>query len=151
MTSLATPPETTTLLATFFLGESAFAVNAGVVQEVIRLGAVTPVRHSPPEVAGVINLRGRIVTLLDTGLILGAQPALRDRDSRILVMEDRGEFLGLLVDRMSEVLEAEPETSAPLPANIPPAQARFFSGVCRSGGRVLTLLNPVELLNGVRS
>ncbi len=147
----ATQPEITTLLATFFLGESAFALNAGVVQEVIRLDAVTPVRHSPPEVAGVINLRGRIVTLLDTGLILGAQPARRDRDSRILVMEDRGEFLGLLVDRMGEVIEAEPETSAPLPANIPPAQARFFSGVCRSGGRVLTLLNPVELLNGVRS
>ena len=148
-----TPPNPsagTSLLATFFMGDALYALNAATVQEVIRLDAVTPVRHGPQEVAGVINLRGRIVTLLDTGLILGAVPAIRDRDSRVFVMEDRGEFLGLLVDRVGEVIEVEPGSAEPLPLNIPPSQARFFSGVCRSGGRVITLLNTPELLSSTR-
>ena len=143
------PSETTSLLATFFLREAAFALPAGAIQEVIRLGAVTPVRHGPPEVAGVINLRGRIVTLLDTGLILGLEPAVRDRESRIFVIEERGEFLSLLVDRVGEVIDADPGRTERLPLNIAPAQARYCTGVYRYNGRVITLLHTPELLAGV--
>ena len=116
--------ESATLLATFFLRDSLFALDASTVQEVIRLGAVTVVSHGPPEVVGVINLRGKIVTLLDTGLILGLAAAGRARESRVFLIEDRGEFLGLLVDRVGEMIE--PGSSEPLPLNIPAAQARFF-------------------------
>ena len=61
----------TTLLATFYVRDALCALDAAGVQEVIRLTSVTPVRQASPEIAGVINLRGKIVTLLDTGLILG--------------------------------------------------------------------------------
>lgn len=145
------PSESATLLATFRLRDSLFALDASTVQEVIRLGAVTVVSHGPPEAVGVINLRGKIVTLLDTGLILGLAAAARTRESRVFLIEDRGEFLGLLVDRVGEVIEVEPGSSEALPLNIPAAQARFFSGVCRSGGRVITLLNTVEILSGARA
>jgi purine-binding chemotaxis protein CheW len=53
----------TVLLATFFVRNALCALDASVVQEVIRPGSVTPVRHAPAEVCGVINLRGKIVTL----------------------------------------------------------------------------------------
>ncbi len=147
------PPrcESVTLLATFFLQDSWFALDASTVQEVIRLGTVTVVSHGPPEVVGVINLRGKIVTLLDTGLILGLAAAARTRESRVFLVEDRGEFLGLLVDHVGEVIEVEPGNREPLPLNLPAAQARFFSGVCRSAGRVITLLHSAEILSGARA
>ncbi|MGA2714042.1 MAG: chemotaxis protein CheW [Bryobacteraceae bacterium] len=136
----------TTLLATFFVRDALCALDAAGVQEVIRLVAVTPVRHASDEVAGVINLRGKIVTLLDIGMVLGLGRAPASRDSRVFIVEDRTEFLGLLVDRVGEVLEVDPELEEPLPVNIPAAQARFFRGVYRANGHVIALLNPITLL-----
>ncbi len=134
------------LLATFLVRDALCALEASVVQEVIRVEAVTPVRHAPPEVAGVINLRGRIVTLLDLGMILGSGPSAVNRESRVFIVEDRNEFLGVLVDRVCEVTEVEPGHEEPLPINIPSAQAHFFQGVCRKGGRVIAILNAREVL-----
>lgn len=131
----------TKLLATFVLRHALCAFDASRVQEVIRLGVVTPVRHAPSEVAGVINLRGRIVTLLDLAQILGFGKAEPGRESRIFIVEDRGEFLGLLVDRAAEVVEIDPNAEEPVPANTPPAQARFFTGVQRANGRVIAILD----------
>lgn len=136
----------TKLWATFFLRDALCAIDAAGVQEVIRLGSVTPVRHAPDEVTGVINLRGKIVTLLDTGKILGFGKAATSRDSRIFIVEDRNEFLGLLVDHVGEVLEIEPGGQEPIPGNIPALQAHYFSGVYRANGRVIALLNPATLL-----
>jgi purine-binding chemotaxis protein CheW len=134
------------LLATFYVRGALFSLDASVVQEVIRPGSVTPVRHASTEICGVINLRGRIVTLLDTALILGFERSVPDADSRIFIVEDRNEFLGLLVDRVAEVVEIEPGREEPVPVNIPPAQARFFKSICRTDGRLITLLKPGELL-----
>ena len=136
----------TTLLSTFFVRDSLCALDASGVQEVIRLGSVTPVRHAPEEVTGVINLRGKIVTLVDIGLILGFAKAEPTRDSRVFIVEDKNEFLGVLVDRVGEVYEMEPNRSEALPVNIPATQARFFQGVCRAGGHVIALLNLSALL-----
>lgn len=140
----------TVLLATFFVGDALCALDASGVQEVIRVESVTSVRHAPGEVAGVINLRGKIVTLLDLGMILGFGKSVISRESRVFIIEDRNEFLGVLVDRVGEVIEVEPGETDSLPVNIPAAQARFFLGVCRAGGRVIALLNPGEVLNESR-
>ena len=136
----------TMLLATFFVRDSLCAIDAAGVQEVIRLSSVTPVRHASEEVTGVINLRGKIVTLLDIGMILGLGKAPATRDSRVFIVEDRTEFLGLLVDRVGEVFEVDPSREEPLPANIPAARARFFRGVYRADGHIIALLNPITLL-----
>jgi purine-binding chemotaxis protein CheW len=140
------PTAQTTLLATFFVRNSLFAIDAASVQEVIRLGSVTPVRHAPGEVVGVINLRGKIVTLLDLGVILSIGKATASRDARIFILEEHNEFIGLLVDRVGEVLEAESDREEPLPVNIPAAQGRYFRGVYRADGHVIALLNPSTLL-----
>lgn len=141
----------TTLLATFFVRDALCAIDAAGVQEVIRLSSVTPVRHASDEVVGVINLRGKIVTLLDIGMILGLGKAPATRDSRVFIVEDRTEFLGLLVDRVGEVLELDPDREEPLPVNIPAARARFFRGVYRADGHVIALLNPITLLSESRT
>jgi len=139
------------LLASFFLREALCAMDAAGIQEVIRLAPLTPVRHAPPEVAGIVNLRGKIVTILDLGLRLGLRPVVPGSDSRIFIIEDRGEFVGLLVDRVDEVVEVERKQWQAPPANVLSGQARFFQGVCRTGGRVITVLDPGTILaEGVR-
>lgn len=137
----------TILLATFFVRDALCALDASGVQEVIRVESVTPVRHAPEEVVGVMNLRGKIVTLLDLGVILGFGKSVITRESRVFILEDRNEFLGVLVDRADEVIQIEPGQEEPLPVNIPAARARFFRRVCRAGGRVISVLNPTEILN----
>ena len=73
---------------------------------------MTPVRHAPAEVLGIVNLRGKIVTVVDLGLRLGFPKAVAGGDSRIFIMEDRNEFIGLLVDRVDEVVEVERDAVA---------------------------------------
>jgi len=140
----------TVLLATLYVRDALCALDAAGVQEVIRVDSVTRVRHAPDEVAGVMNLRGKIVTLLDLGMILGFGKSVVTKESRVFIMEDRNEFLGVLVDRVGEVIETESGQADSLPVNIPAAQARFFRGICRAGGHVIALLNPREVLNESR-
>jgi purine-binding chemotaxis protein CheW len=148
MTETARPQAAqTVLLATFFVRDALFALDAAGIQEVIRLGPLTPVRHASREVAGILNLRGKIVTVLDLGLKLGFPPAERDGKSRIFIIEDRNEFIGLLVDRVDEVVEVEPGDFQPSPANTPAGQERFFRGVCRASDRIVTVLDAAPLLS----
>ena len=136
----------TVLLATFFVRDALLALDAAGIQEVIRLGPLTPVRHASVEVAGILNLRGKIVTVLDLGLKLGFSPTARDGHSRIFIIEARGEFIGLLVDRVDEVVELESGAFEPLPANLPAGQERLFRGVYRAPHRVITVLDPARVL-----
>jgi purine-binding chemotaxis protein CheW len=136
----------TVLLATFFVRDALCALDATEVQEVIRLGPVTPVRYAPEAVLGIVNLRGKIVTIVDLGLRLGLPKAVPGSDSRIFIMEDHGEFIGLLVDQVDEVVEIERERWQPPPANVNWGQAQFFKGVCRDRGRVITLVDASQIL-----
>jgi purine-binding chemotaxis protein CheW len=144
--TLTTEAGQTTLLATFFVRDARCALDAAGVQEVIRLGPVTPVRYAPEEVLGIVNLRGKIVTILDLGLRLGFPKAIAGGETRIFIIEDRNEFIGLLVDRVDEVVEVESGHWQPPPANVNWGQARFFKGVCRVRDRVITLLDAGEVL-----
>jgi purine-binding chemotaxis protein CheW len=136
----------TVLLATFFVRDALCALDAAGIQEVIRLGPLTPVRHAPGDVAGILNLRGKIVTILDLGLRLGFPKIVPNGASRIFIMEDRNEFVGLLVDRVDEVVEVERAQWQAPPANVRGIQGRFFQGVYRSGGRAITVLDPGPIL-----
>ena len=145
--TLASQAGQTVLLATFFVRDALCALDAAGVQEVIRLGAVTPVPYAPQEVVGIVNLRGRIVTIVDLGLRLGFPKAVTGAESRIFIIEDRDEFIGLLVDRVDEVVEVEHNDWQAPPANVNAGQARFFKGVCRARGRVITLLDSGQILS----
>ncbi len=136
----------TVLLATFSVRNALCALDAAGIQEVIRLGPLTPVRHAPAEVAGIVNLRGKIVTILDLGLRLGFAKAVPTASSRIFIIEDQNEFIGLLVDRVDEVVEVERDQWQAPPSNVSGGQGQFFQGVYRSNGRVITVLDPGPIL-----
>ena len=141
----------TVLLATFFVRDALCALDAAGIQEVIRLGPLTPVWHAPPEVAGIVNLRGKTITILDLGLRLGFPKAVPSGESRVFIIEDRGEYVGLLVDRVDEVVEVDRDQSQAPPANVPGGQSRFFQSVYRTADRTITVLDPGPVLSeGVR-
>lgn len=146
MPTLSTASGQTNLLATFFVRKALCALDAASVQEVIRVGPLTPVNHAPKEVLGIFNLRGRIVTIVDIGQLLGFTPTVIGPESRIFIIEDRSEFVGLLVDRVDEVVEVEEDQWQAPPANVAGGQGRFFRGVCRAGTRVITMLDAGQLL-----
>ncbi len=145
-TTINAPAGQTALLATFLVRGGLYALDAACVQEVIRLGSVTQVPYAPVEVLGIVNLRGRIVTIVDLGLRLGFPRAVIGPDSRVFIIEDRGEFIGLLIDCVDDVMEVERDQCQRPPANVNRAQARFFQGVCSTGGRVITVLHAGALL-----
>jgi purine-binding chemotaxis protein CheW len=134
------------LITTFFVRDVLCGLDAAEIQEVIRLGPVTPVCHASSEVVGIVNLRGRIVTILDPGLRLGLPKAVPGMESRVFIIEDRSEFIGLLVDRVDEVVEVDAKAWQPPPANVSCGQGSFFKGVCRAHGSVITILDAPRIL-----
>jgi purine-binding chemotaxis protein CheW len=95
---------------TFALGEERFAIPVDHVQEVVEFGQVTKVPNAPAYMLGIINLRGRVLPLLDTRLKLGLTATVRTQRSRIMVLDiqtqdDKGLQIGAVVDIAREVVE----------------------------------------------
>jgi purine-binding chemotaxis protein CheW len=95
---------------TFSLGEEKFAIPVDHVQEVVEFGQVTKVPNAPEYMLGIINLRGRVLPLLDTKLKLGLTATARTQRSRIMVLdiqtqEDKSIQIGAVVDIAREVIE----------------------------------------------
>lgn len=134
------------LLATFRLRDAYYALDAGVVLEVIRVGEITPVPHSVGEVLGVINLRGRIVTLIDMARVLGLPAQAPGPRSRIFIVEHLGEYVGLLADEVGEVAEVEDHELQPPPSSVPQERLRYCLNVYRLDHRVVMLLDSAALL-----
>ena len=117
-TSISNPETAEDLLtATFQLGgdDGIFGIEATLIQEVVMVGELTPVRHAPSYVAGIRNLRGRIITVIDLCVRLGLGAVTIGPESRILIADWKGEPVGLLVDRVDEVVEIEHSAWQPPP------------------------------------
>jgi purine-binding chemotaxis protein CheW len=134
------------LVATFLLGGAAFGISAVHVQEVVRVGDITPVHHASSYVVGIRNLRGRIVTVVDLRVRLGLGVAAMGSDSRILIVDWQGEPVGLLVDSVADTISVEPAGIVPAPPNVHQIQGQYVRGVCRSGERLVALLDPAAVL-----
>jgi len=129
------------LIATFVLGEAVFGIDAHQVQEVARLGDMTPVHHAPPYVVGIRNLRGRIVTVIDLKTRLELGHVATGPNNRILIVDCQGEPLGLLVDRVADAVAADADSMAPPPPNLHGVQSQNLRGVVRGNDRLVALLD----------
>jgi len=136
----------TLLLTVFNIGESLFAVDALHVQEIIRLSALTKVHHAPPHVVGIINLRGRIVTILDPAYRLGLPMGPPEPSSRILVLDWQDEHIGLMVSRIQDVMSVEADQLAPPPPNLKQAFGAHLAKVLRLKEQAISVLNLDTLL-----
>lgn len=128
-------------LVTFEVGQEEFAVDILAVQEINRMMPMTRVPQSPPDVEGVINLRGKIIPVLDLRRRFDMPRGERDNNNRIVVVEVHGRVLGFVVDRVHEVLRIPRNIVDPAPTMSSSIRSDFIEGVGKLEDRLLILLN----------
>ena len=134
------------LVITFDVSGSLFGMETSQVQEVVRLGTVTPVHHATSCVVGVMNLRGHISTVIDLSARLGLGQVDLSGDKRIIIVEWSGERIGLVVNKMEDVMSVALESIGPAPENVRSAQSQRMKGVFRSGDRIVAMLDLDKVL-----
>ncbi|MFZ0845496.1 MAG: chemotaxis protein CheW [Pseudolabrys sp.] len=137
---------------TAMIGGQLFGLPILRVQDVFIPERLTQVPLAPPEIAGVLNLRGRIVTLIDMGGRLGL--GARDGAAPLMAIgvESRGESYGLLVDSVGEVLKLDDNAREPNPINLDPRLARVSTGIYRLEGQLLMVVDVDRILDiGVKA
>ncbi len=117
------------------------------VQDVFIPERPTRVPLAPPEIAGVLNLRGRIVTLIDMRRRLGLAPFDDDKPRMAIGVEMRGESYGLLIDGIGEVLRLDDEAREPNPVNLDPRLARVSTGIHRLDDQLLMVIDVDRVLD----
>lgn len=131
---------------TFRLAGETYGVNVMQVQEVLRYSEVAPVPGAPDYVLGIINLRGNVVTVIDTRHRFGLEPGEVGESSRVIIIESEKNVIGILVDSVAEVVylrQSEIET-APNVGN--EESAKFIQGVCHKNNSLLILIDLNKLL-----
>ncbi len=134
-------------LVTFRLKDETYGINVMQVQEVLRVAEIAPVPGAPHYVLGIINLRGNVVTVIDTRVRFGLPSAEIDDLSRIIVIESEAQVVGILVDSVAEVvdLHASEIDSAPNVGN--EESSRYIQGVASRNSNLLIVVDLNKLLS----
>jgi purine-binding chemotaxis protein CheW len=130
---------------TVMIGAQVFGIPIHQVNEIFKPERLTPVPLSHPDIAGVLNLRGRIVTMIDCRRRLGIAADRVAQEYMAVGVERDGDHYGLLFDGAGEVLRFAPEQIEPAPVNLDPHWKRVSKGVYRMEGGLLVLLD-IEIL-----
>ena len=132
---------------TFQLENETYGINVMQVQEVLRYTEIAPVPGAPEYVLGIINLRGNVVTVIDTRSRFGLPSGDVSENSRIVIIEAEKQVIGIMVDSVAEVVylrQSEIET-APNVGN--EESAKFIQGVCNKNGELLILVELDKMMS----
>lgn len=135
-----------TELATFYVGKALCGIDILGIQEINKHFDVTTVPQAPNYVVGVLNLRGRIVTILDLGKKLGLSQIENNKKNRNIIVRSQDELIGLMVDSISDVVTADQDRIEPAPSNISGMKGRFFKGVMKTQNALIGILDIEEVL-----
>ncbi len=131
----------------FTLGEQSFAVPITVVREIVEMQEITAVPHMPDYLRGVVNLRGQIIPIIDLRLRLGLEFREYDRRTCIVIVAHEDKQVGLVVDRMDEVVHFDEDHREAAPDyRDEHGMHRFIGGVGRRDDRVVMLLESDTIL-----
>ena len=129
-------------------GSQAYALELLKVQEVVLPVPLLPLRGTPAAMLGIMNLRGQVVPVMDLGTHLGAGPAVDDANTRIVVLEENGETMGLRVSAVEDVANlTDSQIEPPDTARICQISNDLFRGVARISAQPMILLDATQLLN----
>lgn len=137
--------------ATFRVDNELYGIDVVQVKEVLRYSEITPVPGSNHYILGIINLRGNVVTVLDTRQLFDLPPVPEDDDTRIIVVEfNEQEVVGMVVDSVDEVINL-PQNDVDRAPNVASEETtrRFVQGVCYNEGVLIILLDLVKMLNSI--
>jgi len=132
--------------STFYVGETLCGIDILNIQEINKHFEITTVPQASDYIEGILNLRGRIVTIIDLGKKLGLTPVNKNKNNRNIIVNSKDEHIGLLVDSISDVLLAQREDIEPAPANIGGVQGKYFKGVLKTEKQLIGILDIEEVL-----
>ncbi len=131
---------------TFRLENEKYGINVMQVQEVLRVSEIAPVPGAPDYVLGIINLRGNVVTVIDTRKRFGLTPKEMDDSTRIVIIESDDQVVGILVDSVAEVVDLRVSEMEAAPNVGTEESAKFIQGVASHDNELLILVDLNRLL-----
>ena len=134
-------------LVVFGIGRELYGVGIESVHEIVRVPEITEVPDAPGFLEGVINLRGRIVPVVDLRKRLRLNGGDRTKTSRVLITENAGSHVGLLVDSVSEVLRIRPEDIEGPPEMISAVGIEYITGVAKVEENLIILIDLKKILS----
>ncbi|MGA1999375.1 MAG: chemotaxis protein CheW [Terriglobales bacterium] len=130
----------------FRIGRETFGLPISLVHEIVRPPEITNVPHAPEYVEGVMNLRGRIVPVIDLRRRFGGAAIANSRKNRVLVVDVESRAVGLIVDSASEVLKISDAQIEPPPNVLTDAATSYVTGVAKHQGRLIILVDLKRIL-----
>lgn len=146
MTDLTSRSDALIQMVSFVIDREEFGVEILRVQEIIRLVDITRVPHAPAFVEGVINLRGKIVPVIDLRKRFRLATREADQDTRIIVLELVDRVVGFMVDSVREVIRVDRRLIEPPPDLAIGIDAHYITGVAKLDDRLLIILDLDEVL-----
>lgn len=132
---------------TFVLCEEEYGLEILKVREIIGILDITPVPQTPEFVKGVINLRGKVIPVVDLRLKFGMPPTDYTKETCIIVVDVESLLMGIIVDTVSEVLEIKAEEIEPPPSFGQTVDVKFIMGIGKIKGKVKILLSIDNVLS----
>jgi len=134
-------------LVSFKIGNEEFGVDILKVQEINKMVPITKVPNSPEFVEGVINLRGKVIPIVDLRTRLGLQKVEKNKDTRIIVVDVESRIIGFIVDSVSEVLRIPMNITEAPPALTTGIDSEFIKSVGKLEDRLLILIDLDKILS----
>ena len=131
----------------FMVGKESFGVDIGMIQEIVTLPDITRVPDTPEFMEGIINLRGKIISVIDLRKKLGSNGSGDKKKNRILVTQIDGRVVGLIVDEVSEVLRLNPDNIEPPPEMVDSVGVEYITGIGKLEDRIIILLDLAKVLS----
>ena len=133
-------------LVAFTLGGETYGIDIAAIQEIIRMPEITPIPRTAPDVEGVVNLRGRIVPIVDLRARLGLSVVARTLSARVIVVQVGENTVGLIVDGVTGVLRLPTSSIEPPSALVSAVEENHIRGVGKAGDTLIILLNVDTIL-----
>ena len=136
-------------LVVFDLAEEAYGVDISSVREIIRMQDITQVPRTPEFVEGVINLRGKVIPVVDLRKRFGFSTEEATKDTRIVVVDIGGQDIGVVVDAVNEVLRVAADAVEPPSSVITTADSEYLLGIVKLAARLIILLDLEQALSSI--
>lgn len=134
-------------LTIFQVADISCGLDISDVQEINKHIDITKAYGAPDYVRGIINLRGEIVTVIDLRQKFGIETEEINENMRVVIVESQGENIGLLVDRIDDIVIADPKLIEPPPSNVSGVTGEFFTGILKTENSLITILDIHNLLS----
>ena len=134
-------------LVVFNLGKEVYAVDISIVREIIHIQAITQVPGTPHSVEGVINLRGSIIPIVDLRKRFRLNAVDKDKNTRIVVVNCKGQDVGVIVDSVAEVLRIPVDSIEPAASLFTNEHLEHLLGIVKLTGKLVILLDMDQVLN----